>query len=71
MVDSKSIKFCNGDFRTHILETKNMKIKGLHNYMNAACAIAATRDYVDLDLAVKTICEFPRSRAQTRACKRD
>lgn len=58
MVDSKSIKFCKGDCRTHILETKNMKVKGLHNYMNAACAIAATRDYVDLDTAVKTICEF-------------
>ena len=58
MVDSKSIKFCQGDRRTHILETKNMKIKGLHNYMNAACAIAATRNYVDLSLAVKTICEF-------------
>lgn len=58
MVDSKSIKFCQGDRRTHILETKNMKIKGLHNYMNAACAIAATRNYVDLSLVVKTICEF-------------
>lgn len=59
MVDSKSIKFCMGDRRTHILETKNMKIKGLHNYMNAAMAIAATRDYVDLDVAIKAICDFP------------
>lgn len=58
MVDRNAIKYCNGETRTHILETKNMKIKGIHNYMNAACAIAATRDYVDLETAVKTICEF-------------
>lgn len=58
MVDNKSIKFCQGDCRTHILETKNMKIKGLHNYMNAACAIAATKDYVDIDTAIRAICNF-------------
>jgi UDP-N-acetylmuramoylalanine--D-glutamate ligase len=58
MVDSNSIKFCNGELRTHILETKNMQIKGIHNYMNAACSIAATKDYVDLETAVKAICEF-------------
>ncbi|MCI8310305.1 MAG: UDP-N-acetylmuramoyl-L-alanine--D-glutamate ligase [Clostridia bacterium] len=58
MVDQNSIKFCNGDFRTHILETKNMQIKGIHNYMNAACSIAATKDYVDLETAVEAICNF-------------
>ncbi len=58
MVDNNSIKFCNGDFRTHILETKEMKIRGLHNYLNAACSIAATKDFVDLDTAVKVISEF-------------
>lgn len=58
MVDRNAIKYCEKDFRTHILETKNMNIKGVHNYMNAACSIAATRDYVDLDTAVKTICNF-------------
>jgi UDP-N-acetylmuramoylalanine--D-glutamate ligase len=58
MVDKNTIKFCTGELRTHILETKNMYIKGIHNYMNAACAIAATRDYVDLETAVNAICEF-------------
>jgi UDP-N-acetylmuramoylalanine--D-glutamate ligase len=58
MVDKNSIKLCNGELRTHILETKNMQIKGIHNYMNAACAIAATKDYVDLETAVNTICNF-------------
>ncbi len=58
MIDRNSIKFCHGELRTHILETKDMLVKGLHNYMNAACAIAATADYVDLETAVKTICEF-------------
>ena len=58
MVDRNAIKYCNGELRTHILETKDMEIKGVHNYMNAACAIAATKDYVDLETAVKTICNF-------------
>ena len=58
MIDRNAIKYCEGDTRTHILETKNMEIKGIHNYMNAACAIAATKDYVDIETAVKTICEF-------------
>jgi len=58
MIDRNSIKLCEGERRTHIFETKNMQIKGLHNYMNAACAIAATRDYVDLETTVKTLCEF-------------
>lgn len=58
MIDRNAIKYCNGELRTHILETKDMEIKGIHNYMNAACAIAATKDYVDQELAVKTICEF-------------
>ena len=58
MVDRNFIKYCSGETRIHILETKDMKIKGIHNYMNAACSIAATYDYVDLDTIVKTICEF-------------
>ena len=58
MIDRSAIKYCDGELRTHILETKDMIIKGIHNYMNAACAIAATKDYVDLETAVKTICEF-------------
>lgn len=58
MVDRNTIKYCDKDKRTHILETKDLKIKGIHNYMNIACSIAATRDYVDLDTTVKAICEF-------------
>ena len=58
MVDRSAIKYCQGEKRTHILETKDMQIKGIHNYMNAACAIAATRDYVDLDTTIKAICDF-------------
>ena len=58
MVDRDAIKYCSGEYRTHILKTKDMLIKGVHNYMNAACSIAATKDFVDLETAVKTICEF-------------
>ena len=58
MIDRNAIKYCDGEFRTHIVETKNLKIKGIHNYMNVACSIAATRDFVDLDLAVETAYNF-------------
>ena len=58
MVDRVAIKFCNGELRTHIVETKNLQIKGIHNYMNVACAIAATKDFVNIETAVKTVCDF-------------
>ena len=58
MVDNKNIKYCQGEFRTHLLETKEMNLKGIHNYMNSACAIAATKNIVPQEVAIKTISEF-------------
>ena len=58
MVDNKNIKYCNGEYRTHLLETKDMIIKGIHNYMNASCALAATKTLVSQEMAIKTIAGF-------------
>ena len=58
MVDNKNIKYCNGEYRTHLLETKDMIIKGIHNYMNASCALAATKTLVSQEMAIKTIAAF-------------
>lgn len=58
MVDRNSIKYANRETRTHIIETKDMELKGLHNYMNAACAIAATSDYLDQETQIKVLKEF-------------
>ena len=58
MVDNKNIKYCQGEYRTHLLETKDMTIKGIHNYMNAACSLAATKTLVNQESAIKTITGF-------------
>ena len=52
------IKECNDGIRRHILDTKDMKLKGMHNFQNACTVLALTKGLVDTDDAVKTIKEF-------------
>ena len=59
IVDDNKIKYCENGLRSHILDTKNMKLRGVHNFENAAASIIATRDFVDMDTACKTIFDFP------------
>lgn len=58
IVDENKIKYCKNGLRSHVLDTKNMIIRGTHNFENAACAIAATKDLVDLDTANNSILNF-------------
>ena len=58
ILDEGIIKICENKLRKHILNTKNMKLRGEHNYENACAAIAATKDLVDNETQVKTIAEF-------------
>lgn len=58
IVDDNKIKYCENGLRSHVLDTKDMIIRGIHNFENAACAIAATRDLVDLDTANNAILNF-------------
>ena len=41
--DNKIIKSCEDGLRRHIIEVKNIKLRGIHNYENICAAIAATK----------------------------
>ncbi len=58
IVDGRSIKKCEDDVRKHILELKDIIIKGIHNYENICAALAGTEDLVAEDVAVETIKNF-------------
>lgn len=58
IVDNKIIKKCEDGIRTHILDTKEVILRGEHNYENIATAFAATESLVDLDLAAEAAKEF-------------
>ena len=58
IVDDDVIKECDDKLRKHILNVKDVKLKGVHNYENICAAIAATRTLVDIDVAVEAIKKF-------------
>ncbi len=58
IVDDLIIKYCNNDLRQHIFDTKNMKLRGMHNFENACCAIAATKDLVKKESIDYVLTEF-------------
>ena len=58
IVDDGIIKECEDKLRKHILNTKDLKLRGEHNYENICAALAATRTLVRPEDAVKTICNF-------------
>ena len=58
IVENDVIKECDGDVRKHILDAKDVILRGEHNYQNIATALAATKTLVDVDVAVKAIEEF-------------
>ena len=58
IVDDGKIKLCENGLRKHVLDTKNMKLRGVHNFENTCCAIIATKDLVDIETATKAINEF-------------
>ena len=58
IVDNKIIKKCEDGIRTHILDCKDVLLRGEHNFENMATAIAATSSLVDIDKSIDTIKEF-------------
>lgn len=58
ILDEDIIKICDNKLRKYILNTKNMKLRGKHNYENACAAIAATKGLVDTETQVETIKNF-------------
>ena len=58
IVDGEIIKKCDDNLRKHILNTKEIIIKGTHNYENICAALAATNTLVDEETAISAIKEF-------------
>ena len=58
IVDDNKIKICENGLRKHVFDTKNMKLRGIHNFENACCAIIATKDLVKPETVNKVLTEF-------------
>lgn len=58
IVDGDVIKDCEDSLRKHIVNTKDLVIKGKHNYENICAAIAATKTLVDETSIIDTIKKF-------------
>lgn len=58
IVDDGIIKLCENGLRKHVFDTKNMKLRGVHNFENACCAIIATKELVDIETTKKVLTEF-------------
>ena len=58
IVDNKIIKECDDRIRKHVLDCREVILRGEHNYENIATAFAATKDLVDIDVAVEAVKEF-------------
>ncbi len=56
--DNKTIKSCEDGLRRHVIDVKNVKLRGIHNYENICAAIAATSSLVDIDTQIKAIIKF-------------
>lgn len=56
--DDNIVKICEDGLRRHVLNNKDILIRGLHNRENICAAIAATEDLVDAELQAKVISKF-------------
>ena len=59
IIDDDVIKECDDKLRKHIVGTKELTIRGKHNYENICAAIAATKTLVDISTAIEVIKTFP------------
>lgn len=58
IVDNDVIKECKDKLRRHILDTKDVHLRGIHNYENICAALAATQSIVPIEDAVSAVKEF-------------
>ena len=58
IVDGNVIKKCEDKIRKHILNTKEIKLRGMHNYENICVALAITEELVNQDIAIEVIKNF-------------
>lgn len=58
IVDDGKIKLCENELRKHVFDTRNMKLRGIHNFENACCAIIATKNLVKKESIDTVLTEF-------------
>ena len=58
MIENGTIKECCDGIRRHIVDAKDLKLKGIHNLQNVATVLALTKTLVDSDKAVEIIKQF-------------
>ena len=58
IVDDDKIKLCENGLRRHIIDSKNIFLRGKHNLENICAAVAATASLVDIDTQIKAVTEF-------------
>lgn len=58
IIEDGIVKECCDGIRRHIIDAKDMKLKGAHNLQNVATVLALTKTLVDIDKAVETIKRF-------------
>lgn len=56
--DDGMIKECKDGVREHIIDTKDIHLRGVHNFENVCAAIAATSDLVDRKTQIEAIKKF-------------
>ena len=56
--DDGIIKSCEDGIRRHIINSKNIHLRGIHNAENICAAIAATSSLVDVETQIKAIENF-------------
>ncbi len=56
--DEDIIKICDNDLRRHVINRKDIKIRGLHNIENICAAVAVTKDLVTPEEQKKAIEQF-------------
>lgn len=52
------IKVCENGLRRHVYDTRNMILRGVHNFENACCAIIATKNLVKKESIDTVLSEF-------------
>ena len=58
ILDGDIIKQAQNGIRRHVINVKDIILRGQHNYENVCTAIAATQSLVDIETAIKAIKKF-------------
>ncbi|MCL2354899.1 MAG: UDP-N-acetylmuramoyl-L-alanine--D-glutamate ligase [Oscillospiraceae bacterium] len=58
ILDDGTIKICENNLRRHVVNSKNMSLKGIHNSINACTAVAATSELVSVENQVEVLKSF-------------